>query len=81
MFQGLLLIAAGLRAVDDVVGNLVRVRPNKKYVLATVTSELVLTTEELVAWNEPDTDVDTRVAIYKRGLLRFNISQKVQEVA
>lgn len=73
--------ALGLRIVDDVIGNLVFIRQGQRALITTVSSQLVLTPEELAAWNDPDTAVENRVAIFKRGLLRYNMAQRSREVS
>lgn len=74
MIPGLLLFAVGLRAIDDVVSSLIFLRRSRRYHMTTVSSDLVLTPEEQEAWDRPDTDVETRVAIFRRGLLRYKVT-------
>ena len=69
MINGLLLIAAGFRGAQTFVERLSFTIPGHVYKRVTVTSQLVLTPEELAAW-QTEMDIDERVVIYRRGLLR-----------
>ena len=76
-----LAVAMVLRAIDDVIGDLAFMRRGQKYMVATVTSSVVLTAAELEAWGNNNTTVEERVAIFKRGLLRHNKVQRPREAA
>jgi hypothetical protein len=76
-----LAIAMVIRALDDAVGSWAFMRRGKKYSVTDVSSTVVLTDEELAAWGSSSTTVEERVAIYKRGLLRYGTLQKPREAA
>ncbi len=78
MHQGLLLLAGMVKVISEVWESLEITRRDQIVSVVSTSSRLVLTPEELEAWNS-DIDVDTRSAIYRRGLIRYNLMQKPQE--
>lgn len=78
MHQGLLLLAGLVKVASEVWESLEITRRDQVISVVTTSSVLVLTPEELRAWNS-DIDVETRTAIYRRGLIRFDLMQKPQE--
>ena len=72
----LMKFAVVLRSLGSVVEDLkIPIRLDKRYLSTTVTSELILTPEELELWHR-SIDEEERVAIYRRGLLRTKIAPK-----
>jgi len=77
MIPGLLVkCAVALRSFSSVVEDLkIPIRSDKRYLSTTVTSQLILTPEELELWDR-SIDEEERVAIFRRGLLRYKIALK-----
>lgn len=75
MVRNLLFIASAINAIRDALLQHNIVLPNQQYQAVTVSSPLVLTARELAAW-ESELPSQDRVAIFRRGLLRHEQTQK-----
>ncbi len=77
MLQALLLAAAGVSALDELASRWGFTIPGRKYSRVKIESVVVFSHKELSAW-DTELSVDERVAIYRRGLLRQQYDQEMQ---
>lgn len=75
MVRNLLLVASAISVVRDALLQHKLMTPNSQYQSVTISSPLLLTARELTAWST-DLPIQDRVAIFHRGLLRHEQTQK-----